>query len=263
MTIPSTEAVDCGSSPVSDPIVVLVVTNDRQYGDHLETTVADDDLTVRSVRSITDAVARLEDVDCLVGEYALVDGDGSDLLERVRDRDPELPVVLLVDGVEESTLAVDAVRAHRWADCLAQHATTVPERLGHRIRTLVEHRRLAALTRRSLASVELAQDAVAIATPGGDLEFANRSFAMQFGFDRDALLGTPWRELFTDDSVERLETAAIPTVADGWRWTGSCIGRRTSGATFTVRIRLGGLEDGSLVFVVDTPTVEDETDETK
>ncbi|WP_436346449.1 PAS domain-containing protein [Natronorubrum sp. FCH18a] len=249
MTIPPMEAIDCDSSPIT----ALVVTTDRQYGARLETTVADD-VTIRTAESITDAMARLEDVDCLVSEYALADGDGIDLLDRVRDRDPRLPVVLLVDESDESAVAVETIQSRRWVDCVTQRgATTLTDRLRHRVRTLVEHRRLAARSRRSLASVELAQDAVAITTPDGTLEFANRSFAVQFGADRDDLLGTAWQTLFTDACVERLETAAIPTVADGWRWTGSCTGQRESGELFDVRIRLGGLEDGSLVFGVDTP----------
>ena len=85
---------------------------------------------------------------------------------------------------------------------------------------------------------------------------------MQFGADRDALCGTVWQTLFTDDCVERLEATAIPTVADGWRWTGSCTGLRGSGEPFDVRVRLGGLEDGSLVFGVDTPARDGGTNET-
>ena len=251
--IPSIATSDGDCTPVSDPITALVVANDHRSGDHLEAT-AGDGITVRTAESITDAMARVENVDCLVSEYTLSDGDGHELLDRVTDRVPALPVVFLVDGTDESSVAVDAIHSHRWADCVARPDTaTLPDRLRHRVETLVEHRRLAALSRRSLASVELAQDAVAIAAPDGHLEFANRSFAMQFDADRDALYGTVWQTLFDDDCVERLEATAIPTVTDGWRWTGSCTGLRGSGEPFDVRVRLGGLEDGSLVFGVETP----------
>ncbi|ELY36225.1 PAS domain-containing protein [Natronorubrum tibetense] len=260
--IPSTATSDGDCTPVSDPITALVVANGHQSGDRLEATTGDE-FTIRTAESITDAMARLEDVDCLVSEYTLADGDGLDLLDRMTDRTPALPIVFLVDDSHDSSVAVDAIHRHRWADCVAHpDTTTLPDRLRHRVETLVEHRRLAALSRRSLASVELAQDAVAIAAPDGHLEFANRSFAMQFGADRDALCGTVWQTLFTDDCVERLEATAIPTVADGWRWTGSCTGLRGSGEPFDVRVRLGGLEDGSLVFGVDTPARDGGTNET-
>ena len=83
---------------------------------------------------------------------------------------------------------------------------------------------------------------------------------MQFGYDRDELVGRPWQTLFTDDSADRLETAAIPTVAEGWRWTGTCTGRRKSGTTMPIRVRLGGPENGGLVFVVETAAADDESD---
>ncbi|WP_137291046.1 PAS domain S-box protein [Natronorubrum halophilum] len=252
-------------SPGADRITALVVVDDEQYRERIEATIGDDDgLSIRTRPSVTDPLTCLDDIDCLVSEYPAATGDGDDLLERVRERVPDLPVVFLVDDREGTAGIVDTVQNTRWTDYVSQRAATVAaERLGHRIRTLVHHRRLDALSRRSLASIELAQDPIAIVDPDGEFGFANRSYAMQFGYDRDALFGAPWQALFTDDSVERLETTAIPTVADGWRWTGTCTGRRKSGSTFPVRIRLGGLEDGSLVFVVDQSAVGDETGETR
>uniref|UniRef100_A0A8A2VJU3 PAS domain S-box protein n=1 Tax=Haloterrigena alkaliphila TaxID=2816475 RepID=A0A8A2VJU3_9EURY len=181
------------------------------------------------------------------------------LLERVRERDPELPIVLLVD--DPSPALDETIDSYPLVDWLRRADSIAAERLRHRIRSLVERRRLAALTQRSLTGVELTQDAIAIVTPDGIIEFANRAFAMQFGYDHEALVGQPWRTLFTDESVEHLEATAIPTVADGWRWTGSCTGRRRSGRTIPVTVRLGGPEDGSLVFVVAASTA-DEDDET-
>jgi len=86
--------------------------------------------------------------------------------------------------------------------------------LADRVHTLLERHRLTTLARRSLASVEFAGDGIAIVDPDGDVQFASRSFAMQFGSNRDALTGTPWRALFTDAAVSHLESAALPTVAE-------------------------------------------------
>lgn len=266
MTTPSMEPAIRTPTPITDRLTVLVVAGNRQYSDQIEATVCDDDeFVIRTVSTISEAFASLDDIDCLVCEYGMMTRNGAEFLDRVRRQVPDLPVVLLVDEDDESTDIVDTVGSYQWVDCLEQRLSTATvDRLAHRIRSLVERQRLDALLRRSLASIELAQDAIAIVTPDDDVEFANRSFAMQFGYDPGDLLGTPWQALFTDDTVERLETAAIPTVADGWRWTGTCTGRRKSGSTFTVRVRLGGPDDGSLVFVVDTPStrVDDRDDET-
>jgi len=123
-----------------------------------------------------------------------------------------------------------------------------------RVTDLLERHQLTHLSRRSLASIELAGDAIAIVDPAGEIQFASRSLTMRFGADSDELTGTPWQELFTDDAVSHLESVALPTVAEGWRWTGTCTARRRTGSTFPVRIRLGGLEDGSLVFAVSDAT---------
>lgn len=251
MTSPSMTPLRAEPAPAADQLTVLAIVSDRQCRDQIEASLDDDGFDVRTTASSTPLSTCLDGVDCLVSEYPMATDD---LLERVRRRIPDLPVVFLVDESVASTTVVDTIRSHQWVDYVRQQESVIPvEHLGHRIQTLIERRRLEALSRRSLASVELSRDAVAIVDPDGDVEFTNRSFAVQIGADGDELSGTPWQALFTDESVERLETTAIPTVADGWRWTGSCTGCRTSGETFPVKVRLGGLEDGSLVFVVDTP----------
>ena len=252
MTGPRTVLEPESARPCSDDLTILVVTADEEYGDRLET-AADAEFTVRTTSSITAEGAALDAVDCLVVDDGLADQRDADFLERVRQRAPDLPVLLITARPATST-AIETVRRHRWVDWLElDDPDTALERAGPRITALVKRQRLEALSRRALASVELASDAIAIVAPDGEIEFTNRSFAMQFGYDPDELSGTSWQALFTDDSVERLETTALPTVADGWRWTGSCTGRRQSGATFTVKLRLGGPDDGSLVFVVETP----------
>lgn len=256
MTVPSPQPTARVRSSTSDTITALVVDDDQAYRERVASVLEGDDLTIQTAASIPETVASLDDVDCLVSDPAAVRNESVDeFLDRVAGRPSELSVLFLLDRVDESATVVDAVTSYRWVDCLVKgDSTAAVERLGQRVHTLVERRQLETLSERSFASIELARDAIAIVGPDGDVDFANRSFAMQFGYDRDAIIGRPWQTLFTDDSVERLETAAIPTVVDGWRWTGTCTGRRKTGTTVTVNVRLGGPDDGSLVFVVDTAT---------
>lgn len=257
------------SMAISEPAVrtrptrltVLLVGDDRDR-DRIERAFDGDeaDLAVETVTELAAVTERRDiDADCLVlttaagtPETDAPAGDGTavegvhDRLEAVREHAGDLPIVVLAD---ERTLALaDAVRSYEWTAVVERDEP--PDRVADRISELLERHRLAALSRRSLASVELAGDAIAIVDPDGDLQFASHSFAIQFGYGEDTLSGTPWRELFTDDAVDHLESAAIPTVAEGWRWTGRCTGRRKTGSTFAARVRLGGLEDGSLVFAV-------------
>ncbi len=234
MLSPLAEAADAGIRPTELRL--------RVVGDDLREAVAAalgdrDDYTLEVVPSLAAALEDGGDDGCLVVPAAALDGD-----ERAAGGlAADVPTIVVADGSE-------AVSDRRLTTVLDRDAL---ERLPARARDLVERRRLAALSRRSLASVEFAGEAIAIVTPGGEIQFASRSLAVRFGYEYETLPGTDWRALFPEATVGRLESTAIPTVADGWRWTGCCTARRENGATFPVRLRLGGLEDGSLVFAVE------------
>lgn len=231
-------------------ITALVVTTDHQYRDRVERTLDGDGFAIRTAGSIP-APTSLTDLDCLVCERTVTNEGANDPLERVRRQVPGLPVVFLLDGVDE-TVAGDERRASAMVDCHVRGTSAAAvDRLGRRITALVERRRLAARTRRALASVALSGEPVALVDADGTVEFATGSFAVLFGHDRETLLGRPWQTLFTDESVTRIERTAIPTVTDGWRWTGTCTGRRESGSTFRVNVRLDAPDDGDLVFVTE------------
>ncbi|WP_226004707.1 PAS domain-containing protein [Natrinema salinisoli] len=241
---------------------LLVVDDDDRIAAAVERSFNGDgaDVVVETVATLEDAWNRVDDVDCLViasepdtDEATRDDApeidveDLNDRLEAIETNAPELPTVVLVP--ERTAEIARTVRSHDWTAVLEE--SEIGDRLADRVHGLLERRRLAALSRRSLASIEFAGAAIAVVDPSGDVQFASRSFAMQFGDDTDAIAGTPWRELFTDAAVDHLESAAIPMVADGWQWTGTCTGRRRTGETFPARVRLGSLEDGSLVVGLD------------
>lgn len=250
MLSPLTEAADDGVRVRPTELRLRVV------GDDLREAVATalgerDEYALETVPSLAAARDDGGDGDCLVVPSAAL-GDDERAAEDADSRGPDGtvatdgPMIVVADGTDTGS---DHRYERRLTAVLDRDAL---ERLPARARDLVERRRLAALSRRSLASVEFAGEATAIVTPGGEIQFASRSLAVRFGYDYETLPGTDWRALFPDATVDRLESTAIPTVADGWRWTGSCTARRRDGETFPVQLRLGGLEDGSLVFVVES-----------
>lgn len=270
-------------------ITVLVATHRSSLGraeDRLEAAlydVYDGDCTVdlRTLSSFSapestpTLLERLADAECLVLEHAasgMPTADAVAVLEAVRHRYPSLPVVVISDAAPDdgSATVADVVRAHPFTDYIrmtglgttesaADHrrCDRAAERLARRVRSVVDRRRLDGLSTRLLAGIQLSQDAIAVAGPDGRLEAANCWFATQFGYERETLRGRSWTEFFTADAVAHLEATAIPTAADGWRWTGTCTGRRRSGEPIPVRVRLAGLEDGSLVFVVEAAEGDD------
>ncbi|WP_455449107.1 PAS domain-containing protein [Natrinema thermotolerans] len=250
MLSPLTDAADDGIRVRPTELQLCVV------GDDLREAVATacgerDDYALETVPSLSAAQEAGSDADCLVVPAAAFGGD-----ERTtEDADchggdgtvaADEPMIVVADGTGTGS----DHRYERRLTAVLERDTL--ERLPARAWDLVERRRLAALSRRSLASVEFVGESIAIVTPDDEIQFASRSLAVRFGYDLETLSGTDWRALFPDATVDRLESTAIPTVADGWRWTGGCTAMRRDGETFPVQLRLGGLADGSLVFVVES-----------
>lgn len=196
--------------------------------------------------------ADLGDVDCVVASDP---PDASGLLERTRRTRPALPFVLF--AADAPTAVVESVLSDSWTGYVPKDADAAAELLRHRVREIVADRRTAALLRRVLAGVETSRDGVAVTGRDGEFEYVSKAFAARFDRAPDALLGTPWREVYAPAGRARIEDAA-PALSEGWRWTGDCEARRASGESFTVRTSVFGLDDGSLAFVVhDAPPVED------
>ena len=261
MLVPPAERIEPSVRRQPRERTVLVVDEERD-ADHVDRAFDDGPVVVETAATLAAARSRFGEIDCLVvpstagddrsdttGDDVAAPDDSSERvgwLETVRADAPALPVVVLADGVTPALSR--AVRSYEWTTVIDRNEPR--ERLATRITDLLERHRLAHLAQRSLASVELAGEAIAIVDPAGELQFASRSFRMRFGGAGDDLAGTRWQELFTDDAASYLESVAVPTVSEGWRWTGTCTGRRRTGATFPVRVRLGGLDDGSLVFAI-------------
>jgi PAS domain S-box-containing protein len=89
---------------------------------------------VREADSADEAVAALPWPDCLVAAHDLPDGDGVDLLRRVRRRAPDLPFVLYTDAGGE-TVASEAVAAGVTAYLPADAVADPLDRLTERVRS--------------------------------------------------------------------------------------------------------------------------------
>lgn len=219
--------------------------------------VGSDAIETRTARDPGDVLDGLETVDCVVGHAERGSPDGATLHETVREYDRELPFVLVTGRPDEIG---PALAADPWAEAVRRSDADDPlPALERRIRRLVEHRRLVTLLRRGIAAVETVHDGTAIVGPDGTFEYVNQSFATQFGYRPQTLTGASWQTVYADEEVDRLEREVLPTIEDGWRWTGGCVGQRADGTTFTARTRFTGIKDGSLVIAVHGETAPDET----
>ncbi|WP_135364853.1 response regulator [Halosimplex halophilum] len=242
---PATASAPAGSD---ESIDVLCVDDDPDYLDLIELHLSEhDDIAVRTETVPAEALAHVEDVDCVVSDYDMPGTNGLEFLSDVRARAPTLPFVLFT-GSERAAIAEEIPDA-TWTEFLRKDSpATTMSILAGRIRRLVHHRRTMRTAERSLTAIEATGDAVAVVDPDGAFSFVNRVFASRFGADPDDLVGRPWRACFPDEEVQRLESTALETVRDDWQWTGGTVCETDGGDTFTAQTRVAGLDDGSLVF---------------
>ncbi|MFC6719576.1 PAS domain-containing protein [Natrialbaceae archaeon GCM10025810] len=264
-----------------NPITVLVVDDDAHAADRVATALeAADRLEAVAEPSLRRALRRIEResgsddgsesdaIDCVVVPRGLTTATGGDPVGDFRSSAADLPVVRY-DPSAIGPLAADRPEIGRavtprdasvdgWTEFHGVDDGSL-ESFGALIRRLVDHRRAVDLVGRALAGVTTARDGIAIVGPDGTVEFANRPYAGRVGFDRGDVVGTDWRDRHSPDEVDRLESVALPTARDGWRWTGACAYRRPDGTTVTARTSLVALDDGGLLFVVDEPRAADDT----
>lgn len=257
MTEYATERV---ARPTADQntVQVLCVDDDEDYVSMVATRLSDyDDLEVTTETSAAAALTSLDQTDCLVSDHEMPGMDGLELLATVRERAPQLPFVLFT-GTDPDEIC-DRIPDEVWTEYLRKgDPETTMSILAGRIRRLVDHHRTLQDANRSFTAIEATGDGIATVSPDGVITFVNRVFASHFGVEPDDLVGRPWRTCFPDHEVDRLESTALQTVRDDWQWTGGCVCETNGGETFTVQLRVAGLDDGSLVFcLTDTDTDTD------
>lgn len=237
---------------------VLLVDDDPHSLDRLATRLdREERLAIATASAAAEALDRLREVDCVVSDYALGATTGLDLLAAIREREASLPFVL--HAGEPPAGAVAELLADERTDYQRKDAAPAAVALlARRIRRLVDRGRAIDGLRRTAAGLEATRDGIALAGPDGTVAFTNGRYATTFGVSREAVVGAHWRDRYPDAEADRLAADAIPTATDGWRWTGTGVGRDGGGEPVALRLGIVGLDDGSLVFVV-TPVDRDGT----
>ena len=185
------------------------------HTDGPETTGSDSDpLAADIVGTVEDALSRFgtAPIDCVVSAYALPDGTGIELLERVRDRSLSVPFVLVPEDGSEA-VAREAItagvteyvpRTDGWRETLAERVRDAVDTY----RTEIRERDLKA------RAVEEAPIGVTIADPDREdlpLTYANREFERLTGYSSAAATGRNCRFLQGEDTS--VEMASVSDMA--------------------------------------------------
>ncbi|MBZ6495575.1 hybrid sensor histidine kinase/response regulator [Natrinema longum] len=205
---------------MSARIHVLCVDDDPSVRDFLATALerTNDEFDVTTADSGRAGLAILDDVDidCLISDYEMPGMNGLEFFEAVRDRDPDVPF-LLVTGADPGEIARKAIDAGVTDYLRKGTATAQYTVLAHRIENAVEKRRVearrAAVDRqleRYRSIVENAADPICLFDRNGTITMVNDAAVDWLGDDRERLLGSTIETFLADETAAGASDAPDP-----------------------------------------------------
>ena len=148
-------------------------------------------------------------IDCIVSDYDMPGMDGLELLEAVRERDPEIPFILFT-GTGSEEIASEAISAGVTDYLQKGTGSDQYAVLANRIENAVEKRRADRARRESEREleqyrtlVESVDDPMYVLDERGRCVVANDAFCAFLGVEKDRLLGEHVSKFISRESFER------------------------------------------------------------
>ncbi|WP_227134004.1 response regulator [Halorubellus salinus] len=187
---------------------VLHLDDDEAFLDLAERFLEREGLDVRTYVDPDAALSALEDVECVVCDYDMPACTGLEFLERVRDRDSDVPFVLFT-GKGSETVASTAISAGV-SDYVQKGGADSWTLLANRVdRAVSEYRAQRELRERADRFEAIFEDHASpmllVDPDTGRIERANRAACEFYGYDADA---------FTERSVDDVNALPPDEVAD-------------------------------------------------
>jgi PAS domain S-box-containing protein len=217
----------------------------------------DDRITVETASNATEGLERLDGADCVVSDHDMPGPNGIEFLERVRERDPDLPFILYT-GKGSEAVASDAISAGVTDYLQKATGTEQYEILANRVVDAVMKRRAeceAERVRTHLRAItDSSMDAIVTIDEESTVRFANPATERLFGYEPSALIGEPLSTLMADryardhyDAVDRYLDSGDPTTD----WSAvEFPGRHRDGHSVPLSVSFGEFtEDGERRFV--------------
>ncbi|WP_440989720.1 PAS domain S-box protein [Haloarchaeobius baliensis] len=207
---------------MSGTITVLHVDDDDALLDLTRTLLEreGEDIAVESAESGSEALTCLREnghVDCIVSDYEMPEMDGLDLLERVREHDPELPFVLFTGkGSEEiasralSTGATEYLQKGAGTD----QYTVLANRIENAVAKRRAERERTHTRNRYQALIEHSSDLVTVLDENGYFEYTSPSTRDVLGYEPEALIGEPSFDMVHPEDRSTVTDAFDRMVAD-------------------------------------------------
>lgn len=239
-----------GRGTVGGPIAIVpdvLIVADRERARSVTSALAETDegLELDAVTTEDEAVDRIEagTVDCIVSAAELPDGDGIELLERVRDVAPTVPVVLLADDEADVRRGLEAAATDVVESPLDGREARL---LARRLRSYATHGTPSTATERFDEKVfrsvfEHSPDMISIHDEEGIIYDVNPRTCEKLGYDREEMIGMHVADVEVGSSRAELEEFwkeydhDEPITIEGRN-------RRKDGTEFPVRVSLGRID---------------------
>ena len=194
---------------MTDRIRVLLVDDDADLADVTGSFLEREDerIAVETAPNATAGLERLDEggIDCVVSDHDMPGPNGIEFLERVRERDGDLPFILYT-GKGSETVASEAISAGVTDYLQKSGGTEQYEILANRIADAVLRRRAereAERTRTHLRAItDNSMDAIVTVDAEGAILFANPAVERLFGYAPDELEGEPLSTLMPDHEAD-------------------------------------------------------------
>ncbi len=208
-----------------------------------------DGFEVLPAESAEEALEILEsdEVACVVSDYDMPGCNGLDILDRVRERCPEMPFVLFT-GKGSEDIASEAV-SRGVSDYYQKGGPESFELLANEVESLVKQSKTQRESRRRLEAMENVREGIAILDEEGRFVYVNPAYAEMYGYDPDEMEGEHWEMLYRDEDEERVRQEVLPEAKEGG-WTGESVHVTAEGEDVVTDHSLTYSEHGDMICMV-------------
>ncbi|MBN1212954.1 MAG: PAS domain S-box protein, partial [candidate division Zixibacteria bacterium] len=118
------------------------------------------------------------------------------------------------------------------------------------LRDITERKKVEEHIRRNLAALDAATDGIAIIGNDYEYTYLNLAHARMYGYETPfELMHSPFKNLYDENEIRRLERAILPDLEKSGFWRGEITGRKKDGTLFPAELSLTVLEEGGMVSI--------------
>lgn len=186
--------------------------------------------------------------DLVLLDLSLPDAQGLDMLARIHDVSPTMPIVVLT-GLDDEVMSLEALRRGA-QDYLVKGQIAYPL-LIRAVRYAIERARTQQVIYQQSAAISASRDGIAILNRELEYSYLNQAHAEIYGYTSpDHLMGKNWRSLYDGEERRRIEDEIMPVLRKQGYWKGETVGKRSSIERVYQELSLTALSDGGYVCIV-------------